>query len=72
MLNLLDFSRPGKPTDNAYIESFNGSFSDECLNTNWFLSLDDAKDKCEAWRQDYNEWRPYSSLDNLSPSQYLK
>ena len=44
----LDFSRPGKPTDNAFIESFNGSFRDECLNVNWFLSIDDAKEKIKA------------------------
>jgi len=68
----LDFSRPGKPTDNAFIESFNGSFRNECLNTNWFLSLEDAKEKIEDWRQDYNDWRPHSSLDNLTPSQYLE
>ena len=69
----LDFSRPGKPTDNAYIESFNGSLRDECLNTNWFLSLEDARDKIENWRCDYNLWRPHSSLDNLvDPAQYLE
>jgi putative transposase len=68
----LDFSRPGKPTDNAYIESFNGSFRDECLNINWFLSLDDAREKIEEWRRDYNDWRPHSSLDNLTPSEYLE
>ena len=68
----LDFSRPGKPTDNAFIESFNGSFRDECLNTNWFLSMEDAKEKIKTWRRDYNEWRPHSSLDNLSPRQYLE
>jgi len=68
----LDFSRPGKPVDNAYIESFNGSFRDECLNVNWFLSIEDARDKIEACRRDYNEWRPHSSLDNLSPRQYLE
>jgi putative transposase len=67
----LDFSRPGRPIDNAYVESFNGSFRDECLNTNWFLSLEDARKKIEAWRQEYNDWRPHSSLDNLTPSQYL-
>jgi putative transposase len=66
----LDFSRPGKPVDNAYIESFNGSFRDECLNVNWFLSLEDAREKIESWRRDYNEWRPHSSLDNLTPRQY--
>jgi putative transposase len=68
----LDFSRPGKPIDNAYIESFNGSFRDECLNINWFLSMEDAKHKIEEWRQDYNLWRPHSSLDNLTPRQYLE
>ena len=55
----LDFSRPGKPTDNAFIESFNGKFRAECLNAHWFLSLDDARRKCEAWRRDYNEERPH-------------
>ncbi len=66
----LDFSRPGKPTDNALIESFNGSFRDECLNTNWFLSLDDARKKVEAWRKDYNGFRPHSSLGNLTPDEF--
>jgi len=46
----LDFSRPGKPTDNPYIESFNGSFRDECLNINWFMSFKDAEEKIDAWR----------------------
>jgi len=68
----LDFSRPGKPVDNAFIESFNGSFRDECLNTNWFLSLEDARKKIEDWRRDYNEWRPHGSLDNLTPRQYAE
>lgn len=66
----LDFSRRGKPTDNAMIESFNGSFRDECLNVNWFLSLEDAKEKIEAWRCDYNDFRPHSSLENLTPNQF--
>ena len=66
----LDLSRPSKPVDNAYIESINGSFRDECLNTNWFLSIEDAREKIESWRRDYNKWRPHSSLDNLSPGQY--
>lgn len=65
----LDFSRPGKPTDNPFIESFNGSFRDECLNTNWFLSLHDAEDKIERWRIEYNEYRPHSSLNGLTPSE---
>lgn len=69
---VLDFSRPGKPTDNAFIESFNGSFRDECLNTHWFLSLDDAREKIESWRRDYDDFRPHSSLDNMTPSEYKK
>jgi putative transposase len=68
----LDFSRPGKPTDNAFIESFNGSFRDECLNVNWFLSMEDAKEKIEAWRQEYNGFRPHSSLGDRTPEEWLK
>jgi putative transposase len=68
----LDFSRPGKPVDNAFVESFIGSFRDECLNVNWFLSIEDAKMKIEAWRRDYNEFRPHSSLGNLTPSDFAK
>jgi putative transposase len=63
----LDFSRPGKPTDNAFIESFNGKLRAECLNAHWFMSLDDAKEKCEAWRRDYNEVRPHSAIGNKPP-----
>ena len=62
----LDFSRPGKPTDNAYIESFNARFRLECLNEHWFLSLKDVRQKVESWREDYNHRRPHSSLDNLT------
>jgi putative transposase len=58
----LDFSRPGKPTDNPSIESVNGNFRDECLNVHWFLSLADAQEKIEHWRQEYNGFRPHSSL----------
>ena len=54
---LCDFSRPGKPTDNSYIGSFNGKFRAECLNAHWFMSLDDAGAKMEKWRRDYNEFR---------------
>ncbi|MFN7584594.1 MAG: IS3 family transposase, partial [Bacteroidota bacterium] len=68
----LDFSRPGKPTDNPYIESFNGSFRDECLNVNWFMSLEDAEDKIEDWRHEYNHFRPHSSLNNLTPMEYIE
>lgn len=66
----LDFSRPGKPTDNAFIESFNGSFRQECLNQEWFLSLEDARQKTEAWRQEYNLSRPHSSLGGQSPREF--
>ena len=68
----MHFSRPGKPTDNAMIESFNGSFRDECLNVNWFLSLEDARDKIEKWRVEYNEFRPHSSLGDMSPSEFIE
>jgi putative transposase len=68
----LSFSRPGKPVDNAFIESFNGSFRDECLNVNWFLSIEDAKQKIETWRNDYNEFRPHSSLENMTPNQFAE
>ena len=66
----LDFSRPGKPTDNAFIESFNARFRQECLNEHWFLNLEDAEEKIEAWREDYNQYRPHSSLGNLAPSSF--
>jgi len=67
----LVFSRPGKPTDNPYIESFNGSLRDECLNLHWFLLLDDARQKIEAWRSEYNGFRPHGSLGDLTPNEYL-
>jgi putative transposase len=68
----MDFSRPDKPMDNAIIESFNGSFRDECLNVNWFLSIEDAREKIEMWREEYNEFRPHSSLENLTPRQFAE
>ena len=64
----LEFSRPGKPTDNAFIESFNGSLRDECLNVHWFEDLTDARRKIRAWQ--YNESRPHRALNNLSPAEY--
>lgn len=67
----LDFSRPGKPTDNALIESFNGRFRAECLNESWFLSVEDAQEKVEEWRQHYNQHRPHSALGNRSPAEFL-
>lgn len=66
----LDFSRPGKPTDNALIESFNARFRQECLNEHWFLSMDDAQEKVESWRKDYNANRPHSSIGNISPLEF--
>lgn len=69
---ILDFSRPGKPTDNAFIESFNGSLRGECLNVHWFLSLDDAREKIEHWRCEYNEFRPHSSLKQQTPAEYIE
>ncbi len=63
----LEFSRRGKPTDNAFIEAFNARVRQECLNENWFLSLGDAQEKVEQWRRDYNEDRPYGALGNLTP-----
>jgi len=69
---ILDFSRPGKPTDNPFIESFNGSFRDECLNTNWFLSLEDAREKIETWRVEYNSYRPHSSLGGIPPNELIE
>ncbi|MCC0055317.1 MAG: IS3 family transposase [Rhodobiaceae bacterium] len=58
----LDFSRPGKPTDNGFIEAFNSKFRTECLNAHWFLTLADAREKMEDWRRDYNEVRPHSAI----------
>jgi putative transposase len=68
----LDFSRPGKPTDNAFIESFNGRLRQECLNQHWFLSLEDAQEKLDSWRKDYNERRPHSALGNRTPQEFAK
>jgi len=66
----LRFIRPGKPIENAYVESFNGKFRDECLNEHWFVSLADAKAAIEAWRVDYNSVRPHSSLAGRTPNQF--
>ena len=66
----LDFSRPGKPTDNALIEAFNGRLRQECLNENWFLSFDDAREKIESWRRQYNSDRPHGALGNMAPLEY--
>lgn len=68
----LVFIRPGKPVDNAYIESFHSRFRDECLNASWFLSIPDARVHIERWRRDYNEVRPHSSLGDLPPVEYAR
>lgn len=65
----LHFIEPGKPVQNAYIESFNGKFRDECLNEHWFGSIPEAQAIVEAWRQDYNTFRPHSSLANRTPQE---
>ena len=66
----LDFIRPGKPTENGMIESFNGRLRDECLNVNEFATLDEVRTVLKAWRHDYNHCRPHGSLGNLTPSEY--
>lgn len=66
----IDFIQPGKPVQNAFVESFNGTFRDDCLNLHWFLSLKDAEEKIKDWRRDYNGFRTHSSLGGLTPSEY--
>jgi putative transposase len=68
----LQFIRPGKPIENAFIESFNGKFRDECLSVNWFASITDAQIQIEAWRQDFNELRPHRGLSSLTPAEFTR
>jgi len=68
----LDFIRPGKPVENAYVESFHGKFRDECLNENYFLDIQEAKNKIEEWRIEYNTFRPHSSLNYKTPEEFLR
>ena len=68
----LHFITPGKPTENGYIESFNGKFRDECLNLNWFLDLADSRVMIEDWRTNYNQARPHSSLGYLTPLEFKR
>jgi putative transposase len=68
----LQFIEPGKPQQNAYIESFNGKFRDECLNEHWFLSMRHAREVIAAWRQEYNGERPHSSLGYLTPYRFAE
>ena len=68
----LDFIRPGKPVENAFIESFNnGRLGDECLNVHQFTSMAEAQHITEAWRLDYNQRRPHSSLGHLTPNEFV-
>jgi putative transposase len=67
----LEFSRPGKPTDNAFAESFNGRFRDECLNQHWFASLEEARQIVEAWRIEYNTERPHRALGQATPAAWM-
>jgi len=68
----LNFIRPGKPVENAYVESFNGRFRDECLNEHWFLTMAHARRVIENWRIEYNTERPHSSLGDLTPEEFAK
>lgn len=68
----LVFIRPGKPVENAYIESFHSRFRDECLSAHWFLDIADARFQIEQFRRDYNEARPHSSLGNRTPNEFTK
>ena len=68
----IDFSRPGKPTDNGHVETINGSLRDECLNVHWFASMAEARASIEAWRQDYNESRPHMALADVAPREYAR
>lgn len=68
----LSFIRPGKPNENAYIESFNGKFRDECLNEHWFITMEQARCIIEEWRIEYNTERPHSSLGNLTPEEFAR
>ena len=67
----IDFSRPGRPSDNAFIQTFNGSLRDECFNLYWFATLAEAKTIFGAWRRDYNESRPHMALGYRTPQEYL-
>lgn len=68
----LHFIAPGKPTQNAYVESFNGKLRDECLNVHWFKTLTDARLTIEAWRQEYNQLRPHSALGQATPEEFAR
>jgi len=66
----IDFSRPGKPTDNAFVESFSGTLRAECLDAHWFTTMAEAKHLIEAWRREYNESRPHRALGEQTPNEF--
>ena len=66
------YIEPGKPVQNSYIESFNGKIRDECLNENWFETMEEAKTLIEMWRKDYNQYRPHSSLKGMTPQAFAQ
>lgn len=66
------YIEPGKPTQNAFVESFNGRFRDECLSMQWFLTLDEAREEIKTWKNDYNQERPHSSLGYISPEEFAR
>ena len=68
----LHFIRPGKPIENAFVESFAGKLRGECLNQHWFVSIDDARAAIESWRIEFNEARPHSALDGMTPREYAE
>lgn len=68
----IDFSRPGKPTDNAYVESFNGTLRAECLDAHWFANPTEAVQRIEFWRREYNESRPHRALGERTPSEFAR
>jgi len=68
----MDYSRSGKRPDNPFLESFNSSFRDECLNTHWFLSLNDAFEKINDWVSEYNNFRPHSSLNEMTAQEFIE
>jgi putative transposase len=68
----IQYIQPGKPVQNCFVESFNGTLRDECLNLHWFISLEDARRTIEAWRRDYNQVRPHSSLGDLTPEEFVQ
>jgi len=68
----MDFSRPGKPTDNGLIEAFNGRLRAKCLNEHWFLSVGDAQEILDIWREDYNSERPHGALKNMTPDEFAQ